>query len=62
MIFPPKTPLIRDNKNINYFQQLAILVAPYLKEYGITLNFQGFSDLIEEYQDLSFTDIEKAWE
>ena len=62
MIFPPKTPLTKDNKNINYFQQLAILVAPYLKEYGITLNFQGFSDLIEEYQDLSFTDIEKAWE
>lgn len=62
MIFPPKAPLVKGNKDINYFQQLAMLVSPCLKEYGITLNFQGFTELIDEYQDLKFNDAEKAWE
>lgn len=61
MILPPKTPLVRGNRSINYFQQLAMLVSPYLKEYGLVLNFHGFSDVIEEYQNLNFDDIEKAW-
>lgn len=62
MIFPPETPLKRDSGDINYFQQLAMLASPYLREYGVALNFQGFSELMEEYQDLRFSEIERAWE
>lgn len=62
MIFPPKAPLVNGNEQINYFQQLTKLASPYLNKYGITLNFEGFLEVIEEYQNLQFTDIEKAWQ
>lgn len=39
MILPPITPLKREDKGINYFQQLAILTSSYLKEWGVVLNF-----------------------
>ena len=59
---PPINPIkLPNGKNGNYFQMLCMLAKPYLDEDGISLNFEGYSNTIEEYTNLSDFELEKAW-
>lgn len=53
---PPKLPI--ENKE-NYFNKLIEEVKNY---FPFELNFSGFNETVEEYENLDSTDYKKSWE
>lgn len=63
MARPPLYPIqTAEGKKMNYFQDLVTKAYQYLKEDGITLSFEGYTETILEYSNLKESDKEKAWE
>lgn len=62
MAKPPVYPIISPNgSKTNYFQLLVRMASEYLKEDGIQLNFQGYTETLIEYASLKENEAEKAW-
>lgn len=61
MCKPPSNPLKYKDKQISYFQYLAMQVAPYLKEYEINLSFAGYQKTLTQYEELDYKNIESVW-
>ncbi|AMN30928.1 hypothetical protein BFS06_12005 [Clostridium perfringens] len=53
MCKPPKKPLTIEGKSKSYFEYLAELVSPYLKEYNVILSFKGYSETLNGYSNIS---------
>lgn len=62
MAKPPVYPVQVNNKNMNYFDILVSRAQPYLKEEGITINFDGYNNVVYEYSTLNIGDLKKAEE
>lgn len=49
-------------KNINYFSVLIKKANNFLKEENLTLDFEGYDELVDKYSNLKEDEKEKAWE
>lgn len=61
MATPPKNPIIVEGREMTYFSYLCSMSLGYLKERSVTLNFKGYTETIDEYNDLEIHEVEKAW-
>ncbi len=62
MSLPPLSPMRNtDGKPISYFEKLMRYALDYLKEDGIKLTFEGYTDTIKDYASLQEDEIDKAW-
>lgn len=59
---PPKFPLKQNNQSISYFTYLVNSVSSIFEEHGISLNFEGYEDTVEEYRKLNYDEFNKTWE
>lgn len=62
MAMPPNAPLKHGEQNLTYFQYLAILAAPILRDEDISLNFSGYIETINDYKKLGIMEWKKALE
>ena len=56
MPMPPKTPI---NGSYDYFDMLCQQASKYL---SIPINFEGYKEVVEKYQNISLTDKDANWE
>lgn len=61
MTKPPVSPLIINGKSMDYFDNLVDMVSPIFKEFGVTLNFEGYKQTIATYSALKEDDFKLAW-
>lgn len=62
MTLPPKTPLMISGVEIDYFDALILEVNPIYKELGYPLNFTGYTDVMEQFCQLSYDDFQLSYE
>jgi len=62
MAMPPTTPIKVGEKQLTYFQFLALNVKDYLYEYGIILDFSGLQDTLKKYENMEEDNLEYIWE
>ena len=61
MALPPDKPLKYNNRDVTYFEMLAIKANDYLAQYGIKLNFNGYTETVNEYKNMEFHEGDIAW-
>ncbi|TCJ98269.1 UNVERIFIED_ORG: hypothetical protein BDK47_11855 [Anoxybacillus amylolyticus] len=63
MSIPPVAPLrTSQGRALSYFEYLVVMVHPYMKEEGLSLNFSGYQDVLCRYSQLREDDVQEAWE
>lgn len=60
MAMPPTTPIKTETDKISYFQYLATMAKPILSIEGITLDFTGYTETINDYKKLGTMDWKEA--
>lgn len=58
---PPKLPINFNDQNMDYFDYLVTMVAPYFNEFKIPLDFTGYKELVDVYGNLTNNNTELAW-
>lgn len=63
MAQPPISPIkLSEDKSCTYFELLARKVMPILKEDGIPLTFEGYSQTLIDYREMKLENTKIAWE
>lgn len=62
MAKPPVLPLkTEDGKGMSYFEKLVRMSLVYLKQDGINLSFEGYTDTLIDYANMKEDELDKAW-